>query len=99
MLSPGSQVEGGVGHIRSRAGVFFDVDGTASNDLDSILTLFDSAGNTISSNDDGYDFQGFAVDDAVRTGPNSPTLLNNLEPALYADLSPGNYYIRLTSNN
>ena len=55
--------------LTAAAGVFFDVDARdtgLSATLDSVLTLFNSGGTAVSgaANDDGYDFEGFAVPNA-----------------------------------
>lgn len=80
--------------LTQRSGVFFDIDSIEtglSTSLNSVLTLYQSNGTTvIDSNDNGYDFD---------TGYPAPTLASSTtaDSALYRDLDPGTYYIRVSS--
>jgi hypothetical protein len=79
--------------LSARSGVFFDIDSRdigLSTNLDTVLTLFDSSGaNQLATNDNGYDFEGFAV---PATSTSSAT---SRDSSLYADLTPGTYLIRV----
>jgi len=83
--------------LGSVSGVFFDIDSRdngLSSTLDSVLTVFNSAGTiVIGSNDNGYDFEGFAMPATSTLDGTSP------DSSLYLDLNPGSYLVRVTSNN
>lgn len=81
--------------ITSASGVFFDIDSRdngLSSTLDSVLTVFDSTGaTTLGSNDNGYDFEGFAMPTTSTSDGTSP------DSSLYLDLIPGTYLVRVSS--
>lgn len=80
--------------LAARSGVFFDIDAQeiGLSSLDSIVTLYSSNGTTVvASNDDGYDFEGFATPINTGSGP----LLR--DSSLYADLAAGTYFVAVTS--
>ena len=78
------------------SGVFFDIDSRdngLSSTLDSVLTVYNSGGVTVlGSNDDGYDFEGFAMPATSTADGTSP------DSSLYLDLIPGTYLVRVSSN-
>lgn len=80
--------------LASRAGVFFDIDSRdtgLSTTLNSNLQVFDSTGVTqLGNNNDGYDFQGFAV--PTTSTPNA----SSFDSSLYLDLNPGTYVVRVS---
>ena len=82
--------------LSAASGVFFDLDSRdvgLSTTLDTLLALYDSTGAAIpgASNDDGYDFEGFAVPNA------SSGSATSRDSSLYVDLAAGTYAIRVTS--
>src|SRR5262245_5572048 len=81
--------------LASASGVFFDVDSREiglSTTLNSIVTLFNSSSTQIATNNDGYDFEGFAAPIISTFNAASP------DSSLYADLAAGTYAIRVTSS-
>ncbi len=80
--------------LTQRTGVFFDLKSRETNlstTLDSILTLFDNGGNQLDQNDNGYSFDtGYPL--ASKT-----VSAQTADSALYRDLAPGTYYIRVDS--
>jgi len=79
-----------------RTGVFFDIDSREtglSTTLNSFLQLHDSAGNAITgaSNDNGYDF-----DTGLPAAANTVSA-TTADSALYRDLNPGSYFVRVSS--
>ncbi|MEO6436127.1 MAG: pre-peptidase C-terminal domain-containing protein, partial [Tepidisphaeraceae bacterium] len=80
--------------LAARSGVFFDVDSREiglSTTLDSVLTVFNSAGTVnLGGNDDGRDFDGFVLVD------DNPTLTSR-DSSLYLDLAAGSYVVRVSS--
>lgn len=80
--------------LANRSGVFVDIDSRdtgLSTTLNSNLQVFDSSGATqLGNNNDGYDFQGFAVPTTSAPGALSP------DSSLYLDLAPGTYLVRVS---
>ncbi len=81
--------------LSQRSGVFFDIDSAEtglSSSLDTIITLFDGAGvNQIDTNDDGRDFETFALNDTIAT----PLAFG--DSSLYDDLAAGTYMLKVAS--
>ncbi len=73
-------------------GVFFDIDAQdiGISNLDSVLEVFSSTNTTdaIAANDDGYDFDGFKLNDEAHTNASR-------DASLYADLDAGTYFVRV----
>lgn len=82
--------------LSQASGVFFDVDAneTGLSSLDSRLDVYDVNQVLLSggSNDDGFDFEGFA---APENSVGSPFGAGFLDPALYLDLAAGDYFVRV----
>ena len=78
--------------LASDAGVFFDIDAQENglSTLDAEIDVFDSGGVFILGNDDGFDFDGFALNDTTQT-PSSE------DSSLYLDLTAGSYFVRVSS--
>jgi hypothetical protein len=80
--------------LTAAAGVFFDIDSQEiglSTSLDSVLNIFNAGQTSAGSNDDGYDFEGFAVP-ATSTGD-----ARSEDSSLYLDLAAGTYTARVTA--
>ncbi len=79
--------------LNTAAGVFFDVDAfdtDSGSTLDSVLTVYDSRGNAIGMNNDGFDFEGFRLpDQTIRTAQAA----GFRDPSLYLDLARGDYFV------
>ena len=79
--------------LGQRSGVFFDLDSRdvgLSASLNGVLTLYNGAGTTnLGSNDNGYDFDTFALSDTSATSPSQ-------DASLYRDLGPGAYVVRVS---
>jgi hypothetical protein len=95
-ISPGGDVDFFSFTLSQKAGVFFDIDSREtglSTTLDSFLTLFKSDGTTeVTHNDNGYDFDtGFPGPVGNGEVPSASTG----DSALYADLAPGSYFIKV----
>jgi hypothetical protein len=84
--------------IGARSGVFFDIDSREtglSTTLDSILTVYNSGGTTvIGTNDDGRDWDDFPLNDTSFT---QVSVGNAVDSSLYLDLTPGTYYVAVSS--
>jgi hypothetical protein len=82
--------------LTNRAGVFIDVDARERglSNLDSVVTLFAADGTTqLDTNDNGYDFDTGYPSAASAATPTSG------DSALYRDLDPGTYFVRVTGAN
>ncbi len=79
--------------LSARSGLFVDIDSRdigLSTTLDSVVEVLSSTQNVLVTNDDGWDFEGFAAPTTSRFTPSS------LDSSLYADLAAGTYFIRVT---
>lgn len=78
--------------LGANAGVFLDIDSREtglSTTLNSVVEVYNSSLALIGSNDDGYDFEGFA---ARATPQTTPWMRDS---SLYLDLTAGDYYIKV----
>ncbi len=85
--------------LSQAAGVFFDLDAhdTGLSSLNGMLDVFTSGQTAVSggSNDNGFDFRGFAVPD---TGVGSATAAGFQDAAVYLDLAAGTYFVRVDNS-
>lgn len=87
--------------VAARSGVFFDIDSQEtglSGTLDTSLTLFAPNGATVlATNNDGYDFEGYALDDGDPLNGIAPNEANpSADSSLYFDLDPGTYFVQVS---
>ena len=85
--------------VTTASGVFFDIDSRdtgLSTTLDSVVDVYNSSGTLVTggSNNDGYDFQGFAAPTGGGTSNGT-----SRDSSLYLDLSAGDYYVRVSGNS
>lgn len=83
--------------LATASGLFLDLDSRdlaspLSTSLNAAMALYNSSGNLIASNDDGFDFQGFNTPSTVK---NTATAAGFFDPAIYADLAAGSYFIAI----
>lgn len=79
--------------LTARTGLFVDIDSRdvgLSTTLDSVVEVLSSTQSVLVTNDDGWDFEGFAAPTTSRSTPSSS------DSSLYADLAAGTYFIRVT---
>ena len=82
--------------LAESSGVFFDLDAQdIGSFLDGIVTVF-SGSSSLGANDNGYDFEGFAVPGG--SGSSSPTNIGLRDSSLYLDLDPGTYSVRVSTS-
>jgi hypothetical protein len=75
--------------LASRSGVFFDIDaqeGGLGSSLNSFLEVFDGSETSVGSNNDGYDFEGFAA--PIISGDAASS-----DSSLYLELEAGTYAV------
>ena len=84
--------------VSQRSGVYFDLEATeVGSTLDAIVGVFGTSGASdpatlLAENDEGWDFTDFSLSDAAQTEiPH--------DSALYLDLDPGTYDLRVRSYN
>ncbi|PHS11692.1 MAG: hypothetical protein COA78_09260 [Blastopirellula sp.] len=76
------------------AGVFFDIDAreTGLSNLDSIIRVYNSSGTQIDFNNNGYDFDGFKLNNTSSTS-------DSADSSLYSDLSAGTYRVSVEGSS
>lgn len=93
-INPGGDADFYQFTIGAKSGLFFDIDAQSNvlSSLDSFLQVYDSTMTPVAngSNDNGYDFQGFAVPAAATMNGTQP------DSSLYLDLPAGTYYVSVT---
>ncbi len=81
--------------LSQAVGLFLDIDSRdigLSSTLDTVIGLFNSAGQLIATNDDGFDFEGYSQ---PANPTNSARAAGFFDSALYADLAAGTYYVAI----
>ncbi|MFO1019827.1 MAG: cadherin-like domain-containing protein [Planctomycetales bacterium] len=81
--------------LANPSGLFLDLDSRdisspLSGTLNAAMALYDVSGNLLATNDNGFDFRGFNTPSTVVS---TASAAGFLDPAIYADLAAGNYYI------